>query len=91
MPIIIPSDYYDSRTYDMLFKQLKPEDIDYIQSINGTIKDFLPKRWRTIINSLPENYYKQYATLHTQKERNDWFQRYLDLPTKDISLIPEIL
>ena len=88
---IITSEYYDNRTHDMLFKQLKPEDIDYIQSINGTIKDFLPKRWRTIINSLPENYYRQYASQTTQHERNDWFQRYLDLPTKDISLIPEIL
>jgi hypothetical protein len=91
MTNIITSDYYDNRTYDMLFTQLKSEDIDYIHSINGTIKDFLPKRWRTIINSLPENYYMQYASQPTQQERNDWFQRYLDLPTKDISLNPEIL
>jgi hypothetical protein len=91
MPIIIPNDYYDNRTYNMLLKQLTIEDKDYIHSINGTIEDFLPKRWRTIINSLSENYYRQYASQKTQQERNDWFQRYLDLPTKDISLMPEII
>ena len=91
MPIIIPNDYYDNRTYNMLLKQLTIEDKDYIHSINGTIEDFLPKRWRTIINSLSENYYRQSASQKTQQERNDWFQRYLDLPTKDISLMPEIL
>ena len=91
MTSIITRDYYDNRTYDMLLKQLSNEDRDYIHSINGTIEDFLPKRWRTIINSLPENYYRQYASQKTQQERNDWFQRYLDLPTKDISLMPEIL
>ncbi len=91
MTIIIPSNYYDNRTHDMLFKRVTDEDKEYIQSINETIEYFLPIRWRTIINSLPDNYYKQYASYQTQQERNDWFQRYLDLPTKDISLMPEIL
>jgi hypothetical protein len=91
MRIIISSDYYDNRTYDMLLKCLTSEERDYIQSMNETMEDFLPKTWRTIVNSLPANYYEQYASQPTQQERNDWFQRYLDLPTKDISLMPEIL
>ena len=91
MRIIISSDYYDNRTYDMLLKQITDEDKEYIQSMNQTIEYFLRIRWRTIINSLPDNYYKQYASQETQEERNDWFQRYLDLPTKDMSLMPEIL
>ena len=55
------------------------------------MEEFLSKRWNMIINSLPDNYYNQYAALETQQERNDWFQRYLDYPTKDLSLMPEIL
>ena len=91
MTTIIPRDYYDNRTYEMLLKSLTTEERDYIRSINEKFEDFLPQTWRTIINSLPPNYYKQYASQPTQQERNDWFQRYLNLPTKDISLMPEIL
>ena len=91
MHIIISSDYYDNRTRDMLLKQITNEENDYIQSIGETVEDFLHKRWNIIVNGLPANYYKQYASQETQQERNDWFQRYLDYPTKDISLMPEIL
>jgi hypothetical protein len=91
MRIIISSDYYDNRTHDMLVKQLTNEENDYIQTNNTIIEDVLFKRWYMIINSLSDNYYNQYASQVTQQERNDWFQRYLDLPTKDISLMPEIL
>ena len=89
--IIISGDYYDNRTHDMLVKQITNEENEYIQQINGTMEEFLSKRWNMIINSLPDNYYNQYAALETQQERNDWFQRYLDYPTKDLSLMPEIL
>lgn len=88
---IITEDYYDNRTYDMLVNQITKEDIYYIQSNNETIEDFLYKRWNMIVKSLPSNYYEQYSSYNSQEERNDWFQRYLDLPTKDISLMPEIL
>jgi hypothetical protein len=91
MTIIIPDDYYDTRTYDMLFNRFTDEDKEYIQTMNVSINEFLPQRWRTIINSLPDNYYRQYASLATQQQRNDWFQRYLDYPTKDISKMPETL
>jgi hypothetical protein len=91
MHLIISSDYYDNRTRDMLLKQITTEENNYIKSINETIEDFLYKRWNTIVHSLPNNYYKQYSLYETQEERNDWFQRYLDYPTKDISLMPEIL
>jgi hypothetical protein len=91
MRIIISSDYYDNRTHDMLIKQLTNEENDYIQLNNKNMEDVLVKRWYMIINSLSTDYYNQYASQPTQQERNDWFQRYLDLPTKDISLMPEIL
>lgn len=88
---IISDDFYDNKTYDMLLKTLTNEHKDYIQTIGGTTEDFLFKRWRTIINSLSSNYHEQYSSYQTQEERNDWFQRYLDYPTKDMSLMPEIL
>jgi hypothetical protein len=95
MRIIISSDYYDNRTYDMLLNNLNNDEKEHVQSISGTNgetkEDFLYKRWNMIVNSLPANYYEQYASYQTQEERNDWFQRYLDLPTKDMSLMPEIL
>ena len=91
MRIIISSDYYDNRTHDMLIKQLTNEENDYIQLSNKNMEDVLFKRWFMIINSLTTDYYNQYASQPTQQARNDWFQRYLDLPTKDISLMPEIL
>jgi len=91
MRIIISSDYYDNRTYDMLLNKLNNDEKEYVQSISGTKEDFLYKRWNMIVNSLSANYYEQYASYQTQEERNDWFQRYLDLPTKDMSLMPEIL
>ena len=95
MRIIISSDYYDNRTYDMLLNKLNNDEKEYVQTIGGTSgeakEDFLYKRWNMIVNSLSANYYEQYASYQTQEERNDWFQRYLDLPTKDMSLIPEIL
>jgi hypothetical protein len=95
MRIIISSDYYDNRTYDMLLNNLNNDEKEHVQSISVTSgetkEDFLYKTWNMIINSLPTNYYEQYASYQTQQERNDWFQRYLDLPTKDMSLMPEIL
>jgi hypothetical protein len=91
MRIIISSDYYDNRTRDMLLKEITTEENNYIKSINETIEDFLYKRWNKIVHSLPNNYYNQYASQETPQERNNWFQRYLDYPTKDITLMPEIL
>lgn len=88
---IITDHYYDNRTYDMLLNKLNNDEKEYVQRIGGTKEDFLYKRWNMIVNSLPANYYEQYASYQTQEERNDWFQRYLDLPTKDMSLMPEIL
>lgn len=87
----ISADYYDFTTYEMLLKTLNQEERDYIQENNASIEIFLAKRWQTIINSLPANYYAQYASQATVDERNNWFQRYLDYPTKDILQMPEIL
>lgn len=88
---MITDHYYDNRTYDMLLKKINNDDKVYIQTIGESIEKILYERWNNIVNSLPANYYEQYASMQTQKERNDWFQRYLDLPTKDMSLMPDIL
>lgn len=89
----ISDDYYDNTTYTMLLKTLTDEDNVYMNAnkTNETTEEIIFTLWRTIINSFPHNYYTQYASQNTSQERNDWFQRYLDLPTKDMALIPEIL
>lgn len=84
-------DYYDENTYAMLYKTITPEDHDYIKTTNETYEQLMLKRWYSIINSLPSNYYKDYLSKNTQTERNNWFQKYLDYPTKDISQMPESL
>ena len=90
----ITSEYYDGETYDLLYKTLTEDDKAYI-NINTTHMEntaqFLFKRWNIIVNSLPDNYYKQYAANHTMRDRNDWFKKYLDYPTKDISQMPDLL
>jgi len=88
---IITDEFYNNRTYDMLLKQITSEETDYIRMINDTVEHFLFQRWRMIVCSLPSNYYNQYARMTTSHDRNDWLQRYLDYPTKDITMMPEIL
>ena len=87
---MITDDYYDSATYNLLYTTLTTEDKEYIDT-NEPIHAFIFKRWRTIINSLPPNYYQQYSSQTTPLERNAWFKKYLDYPTKDISEMPEVL
>lgn len=96
--IFISDDYYDDMTYNMLLKTLTDDDKEYInqhiQENTGnteTLESFLYKRWSTIINALPHNYYTQYYSQTTSQDRNDWFQRYLDYPTKNILEMPEVL
>ena len=60
-------------------------------SSTETLKSLLYKRWSCIINSLPHNYYNQYYSQITQQDRNAWFKKYLDYPTKNILEMPEIL
>jgi hypothetical protein len=85
---MIPDEYYDSDTYNLLYTTLTAEDKEYI---NKPIRNFIFSRWRTIVNSFPAHYNQQYALKTTQLERNAWFKKYLDYPTKDISLMPEVL
>jgi len=82
---MIPDEYYDIETYNLLYPTLTAEDKEY------TIKNLIFSRWRTIVNSFPAHYTQQYASKPSQLERNAWFKKYLDYPTKDITLMPEVL
>jgi hypothetical protein len=44
-------------------------------------------RWRTTVASFPNNLYEEYA-MRPPEVRNEWFQKYLDLPSKDYNDIP---
>ena len=87
----ICEDYYDNNTQKMLLDLINDDDNTYIKTNNEDITTFLYKRWRTIVNSLPNNYYNQYKSKTTPQDRNDWFKKYLDYPTKDISKMPDLL
>ena len=87
----ISDDYYDAETATLLFIRLTAEDKEYINNINENMNSILHKRWRTIINSFMPNYYNQYFSKKTSQERNTWFKKYLDYPTKDMTLMPEVL
>jgi hypothetical protein len=87
----ISDDYYDINTYQLLFDALTEDDHDYINNTKEDVNLLLFQRWRTIINSFPSNYYNQYHSKNTPQYRNDWFKKYLDYPSKDISNMPEVL
>jgi hypothetical protein len=89
--MFITVDYYDLETYNLLFNKLTAEDYDYMEKTKENIGIFLFKHWNRIINSLPAHYYQQYYLQPNQSSRNNWFKKYLDQPTKDISLMPECL
>jgi hypothetical protein len=87
--------YYDSITYTMLLETLTEDDKEYInnsiENASETIETLMFTRWTTIINSLPHHYYHHYSTQVTQQDRNDWFKKYLDYPTKNILNMPDLL
>ena len=89
--MVISFEYYDEDTRNMLKERLTSEDEEYMKTIKDTIEQFLFKRWNTIVNGLPSNYYNQYKSLTTTEARNEWFKKYLDYPTKDITQMPEKL
>ena len=89
---IITPDYYDTITYTMLFETLTDDDREYIKNnTDETTETLMFRRWNTIINSLSHNYYNQYYSQTTSQDRNSWFKKYLDYPTKNISDMPELL
>ncbi len=85
------SNYYDDITYNILLKTLTDNEQKYIEENIEQLETFLYKRWTTIINALPHNYYNQYYSQTNSKDRNAWFQRYLDYPSKNILDMPEVL
>jgi hypothetical protein len=90
----ITSDYYDEETFNMMIQSCSYDFNDeqfFIKNFGETIKEATFKRWNMIVNSLPSNYYIQYCTQGTPTERNAWFKKYLDYPTKDISQMPDHL
>ena len=89
--MVISFEYYDEDTRNMLKERLTSEDEEYMKTIKDTMEQFLFKRWNTIVNSLPSNYYNQYYSQTTPETRNEWFKKYLDYPTKDIMQMPNKL
>lgn len=88
----IPFNYYDTETFNMLLENLTDDDKEYIKNnTDEQTKNNMFKRWTTIINSLPYNYYKQYYLQTNPQDRNTWFKKYLDYPTKNILEMPELL
>ncbi len=87
----IPDNYYDEDTCQLLFARLDNFQINYMQNSGENIHQLLHKRWMNIINAFPARYIDQYRAENTQQDRNDWFKRYLEYPTKDMALMPEIL
>ena len=87
----IPDDYCDEDTVQLLFNRLDNSQIEYIKNTDENMNKFLYKRWRNIVNSFPASYIDQYKSENTQHDRNVWFKRYLDYPTKDMAQMPEIL
>jgi hypothetical protein len=87
----IPSHYYNTTTYSMLMEKITNDDKEYIKNNINNKETFIFKRWTTIINSLPANYYKQYYSQPDISARNNWFQKYLDYHTKDILQMPDVL
>jgi hypothetical protein len=88
----ISSEYYDNTTYTMLLESITNDDKEYMKNNTyDTIEGFMNKRWTTIINALPSNYYNQYYSQTNQEDRNNWFKKYLNYPTKNISEMPDFL
>ena len=88
----IPTEYYDNTTYNILVETITDDDKEYMKNnTSDTIEILIYKRWTTIINSLPSNHYNQYYSQTNQQDRNTWFKKYLDYPTKNISEMPELL
>ena len=86
----IPDDYCDEDTVQLLFNMLDNSQIEYIKN-NEDMHKFLIKKWRNIVNSFPASYIYQYKSENTQQNRNNWFKRYLEYPTKDMAQMPEVL
>ena len=80
--------FYNDIIHQMLYKKITSDEMMYIENNNITINIFLFNRWHLIINSLSSSYYNEYISLDTNILRNEWFQKYLDLPSKNIMEIP---
>ena len=87
----ITDSYYDERTRNLLLGKLLDEDASYIKEQNIDVNIFLFNRWSTIVSSLMASYYKEYQQMMTNIDRNKWFEIYLNLDSRDISLMPESL
>lgn len=75
----ITDDFYDNRTHNILQKH---------SNDNNLTAEQLFSKWRTIVCSFPYNYIIEYSSLTTNHARNDWFEKYLNLPTHDMAEMP---
>ena len=86
----VTDDFYDNNTRQILFSNLTENDMSYIEKEQVNMDDFLYKRWRTIISSFTSNYYNEYAKVPINT-RNTWFQKYINLPSHDMTMMPDSL
>jgi hypothetical protein len=99
----ITDDFYDNRIFSMLHSRLTVEEIDYIfdglnqedfkssEMMQNKLYEKLFVKWRTIVCSLPANYIHEYGSMTANRDRHDWFEKYLDLPSHDITEMPDSL
>lgn len=80
--------FYNDITQQMLYNRVTQDDLIYIENNNININILLFTRWHTIVNSLSSSYYNEYISLDTNILRNEWFQKYLNLPSKNIMELP---
>ena len=80
--------FYNDITEQMLYNRVTQDDLIYIENNNININILLFTRWHTIVNSLSSSYYNEYISLDTNILRNEWFQKYLNLPSKNIMELP---
>jgi len=88
---ILRDEYYDADTANLLSERLTDDDKNYIRRNNLRQHEFLRKRWRTIVLYFTNNYLEEYYSLCGQRDRNQWFKKYLDLDTHDMNRVPVTL
>jgi hypothetical protein len=88
---ILRDEYYDVDTSKLLCERLTDDDKNHISRNNLRQHEFLRTRWRTIVLSFTDNYLEEYYSLRIQRERNQWFKKYLDLEIHNVERMPVTL
>jgi len=90
---ILRDEYYDDDTAKLLCERLTDDHKNHITRNNLRQHEILRKRWKTLVLSLTDNYLEEYYSFRRQRERNQWFKKYLelDLESYEIDRMPVTL